>query len=627
MYQALYRSERPETFSQVIGQKHVVSVLKNQIANDQVAHAYIFSGTRGTGKTTMARILAKAVNCTEQDAPCGVCDTCQSIKNGTYVDVIELDAASNNGIDNIRDLRESINFPPVAGKKKVYIIDEAHMLSNQAFNALLKTLEEPPEYVIIILATTDPQKLPATILSRCQRLEFRPIADALMEEYLKDLLARKGVAMENEAISLIVRRGEGSVRDTLSILEQTIAAGKTEINEKYVLDLLGIGSMEFFVRLTDEIAKGNGESAIELIDAAIGEGKEPYMLMKDLLKHFRNLMVALFLKEPSRLIHGAAKDVEMVKRQAMSLEPQQIEIYLEETALAVDRCRLSSQKSIALEVLVLRLCRGLKAIQIKEFPHQKKQQGENEASYSSDVAGNTASQAIASEESLKKEPCIELEKVKEVWPRIVSMVSKFFPDLNEDMNKCNIVQVKGQDIIALLPSVEARNHLHEESGKIRGAVKKLFGEDAEIHFVCTKEETKSIENADSQVTNSNEDSELTNTVHSENEADTGALQFGPVGTEASGVKMTGKEALDSALAASEGVKTIEDMDNAENASTVSKAMELNSQGMQANEDNEISKENASQSSSINESADARALEERKKLAEEVSAILEMDVTI
>ncbi len=224
-YLALYRENRPETFSQVLGQEHIVKILRHQIATDTVAHAYLFCGTRGTGKTTMARILAKAVNCTGEsgEKPCGVCDTCRDIAAGRYVDVVEIDAASNNGVEDVRDLRESVNYPPVVGRKKVYIIDEVHMMTTNAFNAFLKTLEEPPADVIFILATTDPEKLPPTVLSRCMRLDFKRVSGREIRENMRRICAAHGVEITEDALALLAMNADGSVRDSLSLLEQCMS--------------------------------------------------------------------------------------------------------------------------------------------------------------------------------------------------------------------------------------------------------------------------------------------------------------------------------------------------------------------------------------------------------------------
>ena len=258
MYKALYREYRPEVFEEMLGQEHIVKILKKQVESDSVNHAYLFCGTRGTGKTTTARLLAKAVNClSEGEKPCGKCDNCRAIKEGTFMDLIEIDAASNNGINDIRELRESVNFPPAVGRKKVYIIDEVHMLSKEAFNGFLKTLEEPPENVMFILATTEPQKLPQTILSRCIRMDFRRVSEADLETRMKEICQRKGIEIDEDALKLVATNADGSVRDGLTLLEQCISGREGKVTRDDVLDALGAVGEETYIDMTNAIADGD----------------------------------------------------------------------------------------------------------------------------------------------------------------------------------------------------------------------------------------------------------------------------------------------------------------------------------------------------------------------------------
>ena len=236
MYRALYRQYRPEVFEEVLGQDHIVRILKNQIATDSTSHAYLFCGTRGTGKTTTARLLAKGLNClSDGERPCGECANCRAIKEGSFLDCIEIDAASNNGVDDVRELRESVKYPPSSGRRKVYIIDEVHMLSQEAFNALLKTLEEPPEYVTFILATTEVHKLPATVLSRCMRLDFKRVPESVLISGMSDICSKVGVNVSEDALRIIAANADGSVRDGLSILDQCISSSQTEVTAEDVL--------------------------------------------------------------------------------------------------------------------------------------------------------------------------------------------------------------------------------------------------------------------------------------------------------------------------------------------------------------------------------------------------------
>ena len=263
-YQALYRKFRPDTFDGVVGQDHIVRTLKNEIVSDMVSHAYLFCGTRGTGKTSTAKIFAKAINCLspKDGEPCGKCAMCTAIQEGRSVNVIEIDAASNNGVDNIRDIREEVKYPPTEGKYKVYIIDEVHMLSPGAFNALLKTLEEPPAHVIFILATTDPQKVPVTILSRCQRFDFKRISSGEITKTLKKYIKIEGAQAEESALSAIGRLADGSMRDSLSILDQCLAFYHNEvITEDKVLEVCGATDDGVFFDITDAIIGKNPQKA------------------------------------------------------------------------------------------------------------------------------------------------------------------------------------------------------------------------------------------------------------------------------------------------------------------------------------------------------------------------------
>ena len=303
MYTALYRSQRPEVFSEVIGQDHIVKILRHQIETGTVSHAYLFCGTRGTGKTTTARILAKAVNCLdESERPCGRCANCIAIKEGTFMDVIEIDAASNNGVENIRELRESVKYPPAVGRKKVYIIDEVHMLSTGASNALLKTLEEPPENVMFILATTDPQKLPQTILSRCMRLDFRRVSENVLVSHMERICEERGVNITDSAVRLLASNADGSVRDGLSLLDQCLASGEKELDRDTVLEFLGTVSAEFFIDLTERTALGDAAGALILLDQALQEGKDVKQLMKDWMSHYRNLLITKYIRNPEDML-------------------------------------------------------------------------------------------------------------------------------------------------------------------------------------------------------------------------------------------------------------------------------------------------------------------------------------
>jgi len=359
MYQALYRTERPEDFSRVLGQEHIVRILKNQIRNGTTSHAYLFCGTRGTGKTTVARILAKAVNCTgEGEKPCCECPNCRAIRDGNFMDMIEIDAASNNGVDNVRELRESVNYPPSQGKKKVYIIDEVHMLSNAAFNALLKTLEEPPESVMFILATTDPQRLPATVLSRCLRLDFRRIPAAALAERMREICGSRGVEVTNEALQILAAASDGSVRDGLSILDRCLAGSEKTLDGPAVIEYLGTAPTGFFIELTDRISSGDIAGALTLLDRVLREGKDVKQILGDWLAHYRSLLIAKYVSEPGEMLAVSAEKAAALAEQSRRLSLKEINNAIVTVAKVLNDARYSTQPRVLMELAIVTLAGG-----------------------------------------------------------------------------------------------------------------------------------------------------------------------------------------------------------------------------------------------------------------------------
>ena len=315
-YQALYRKFRPQEFEDVKGQEHIVTTLKNQIKADRIGHAYLFCGTRGTGKTTVAKIFAKAVNCEHpvDGSPCGECPSCRAITEGSSMNVIEIDAASNNGVDNIRQIREEVTYRPTEGRYKVYIIDEVHMLSTGAFNALLKTLEEPPSYVIFILATTEAHKIPITILSRCQRYDFHRISIDTIAARLSELLKVEGVEAEEKAIRYVAKAGDGSMRDALSLLDQCIAfyLGQTLTYDK-VLDVLGAVDTEVFSKLLRKVLAGDVTSAIRILEDLIVGGRELSQFVGDFTWYMRNLLLVKTSDNPEEAIDVSSENLKLLK--------------------------------------------------------------------------------------------------------------------------------------------------------------------------------------------------------------------------------------------------------------------------------------------------------------------------
>ena len=362
MHLALYRSERPERFEEIIGQKHIVKILRNQIKKGTVSQSYLFAGTRGTGKTTTARILAKAVNCTCSDPgvdlPCGECANCRAITEGRFLDVVELDAASNNGVESLRQITESVQYPPTVGKYKVYIIDEAHMLTDSAENAFLKTLEEPPAHVIFILATTNPEKIKATIKSRCLTLNFRHVSENDLLDGMRRICQKKAINIEEDALAVIARKADGSVRDALSLLEQCINAGDELITRELVLEYTGGAGDDFYIELTDAIRTGEAGTALADIDSMVRIGKDAKQLLSDWLLHYRNLMICKYVQDPSELVNASSENTARIVTQAKSLSDEAINYGIRLLSDTVNKAKFSTMPRILLETCVIKLIVG-----------------------------------------------------------------------------------------------------------------------------------------------------------------------------------------------------------------------------------------------------------------------------
>lgn len=362
MHLALYRSERPERFNEIIGQKHIVRILQHQLETDNVSQAYLFTGTRGTGKTTTARILAKALNCTGDPAdgqlPCGECESCKAIKEGRFLDVIEMDAASNNGVDDMRDLIDRVNYPPMVGRYKVYIIDEVHMLSTSAENAFLKTLEEPPEHVIFILATTNPEKVRETIRSRCMRLDFRRVSEEDLIEGMARICQRKQVNITRDALALVAQKADGSVRDGLSILEQCISGGDELVDLETVEDYLGSAGLDFYLGLTQNVIEHNMAEALKRVGDALRTGCDAKQIFSDWLEHYRNLMVVRYVDDAKRLINASEENIGRMRLQASQMDADSLEVSIRLLSEYINLARYSTQPRILLETAALHLMNG-----------------------------------------------------------------------------------------------------------------------------------------------------------------------------------------------------------------------------------------------------------------------------
>ncbi|MBD5526439.1 MAG: DNA polymerase III subunit gamma/tau [Lachnospiraceae bacterium] len=359
-YTALYRKFRPDCFEDVKGQEHIVTTLKNQIKAERIGHAYLFCGTRGTGKTTIAKIFAKAVNCEQpvDGSPCGECQACKTIASGASMNVIEIDAASNNGVDNIREIVEEVSYSPAEGKYKVYIIDEVHMLSIGAFNALLKTLEEPPSYVIFILATTEVHKIPITILSRCQRYDFRRITIDTITGRLRELMDTEQIQVEEKALRYVAKTADGSMRDALSLLDQCIAFHfGQELTYDKVLDVLGAVDTEVFGRLLRHVLERNVTGCIELLEEIVMQGRELTQFVTDFTWYLRNLLLVKSSDDIEDVIDVSTDNLARLREEADMTEADAIMRYIRIFSELSGQIKYAAQKRILLEIALIKLCR------------------------------------------------------------------------------------------------------------------------------------------------------------------------------------------------------------------------------------------------------------------------------
>ena len=361
MHKALYRVYRPKTFGDVVGQEHIVKTLKNQIKNNNIGHAYLFSGTRGTGKTSTAKIFARAVNCLNpiNEEPCNECEICIDTLNDNIMDIVEIDAASNNSVDDIRELRESVKYTPSKAKYKVYIIDEVHMLSQGAFNALLKTLEEPPSYVIFILATTEPHKIPATILSRCQRFDFKRVSSKDIASRMSYICKKENIEAEEKALSLIARNSQGALRDALSILDQCMSFGNEKIEYNDVIELLGTVNIDELFELSQSIIDENTKKSLEILNEFIIWGKDIRNLINDLIDHFRNLMVCKVSKDLDEIISLPEESIERLKEQSQNVNINDLIRILNILSETQDSMKSSSNTRILAEVTIMKIAQPM----------------------------------------------------------------------------------------------------------------------------------------------------------------------------------------------------------------------------------------------------------------------------
>lgn len=431
-YTALYRKFRPDTFADVKGQDHIVTTLKNQIRANRIGHAYLFTGTRGTGKTTVAKIFARTVNCENPgpEGPCGECRICRAIAAGASMNVIEIDAASNNGVDNIREIVEEVSYSPAEGKYKVYIIDEVHMLSTGAFNALLKTLEEPPSYVIFILATTEVHRLPITILSRCQRYDFKRISIETITNRLQELMRQESVQAEEKALRYIAKTADGSMRDALSLLDQCIAFHLGhELTYEKVLDVLGAVDTEVFSCLLRNVLDRDVKGCVKLLEEIVMQGRELHQFVTDFTWYLRNLMLVQASDNLEDVIDMSADNLNRLKEEAKMADMDRIIRFIRIFSELATQIRLSSQKRILVEIALIKLCRPEMEVNqdaVLDRIRQVEEKLENGVvavvpeSGASGVAGTAASGTVPKPKpELPKAIPDDIKQIVARWPAIV----------------------------------------------------------------------------------------------------------------------------------------------------------------------------------------------------------------
>lgn len=488
-YVPLYRKWRSQNFDEIVGQEFIVQTLKNAIKAGRVSHAYLFSGPRGTGKTSTARIFAKALNCAKgpTPSPCGDCDQCSKIKSGHAVDVIEIDAASNRGIDEIRDLREKVRYTPVEGRYKVYIIDEVHMLTPEAFNALLKTLEEPPLHAIFVLATTEPQKVPVTISSRCQRFDFRRLSIPEIVNQVKKIAVSEGIKIEDDAASLIARNSEGSMRDAISLFDQLISlCGKT-IKHDDVVAVLGTANADLIFEFGDALGKGNIAGLFDLINRMTSEGMSVPQVTKEILIHLRNLMLVLLGSDS--VIEESSEHIKKLKEQAGLFNMESLKEMIRLISKAEVDMKWHPQSRLLLEVAVMESCpdaaanvKGTMQGKTKENATEKAERADEEKSGKMIKLSDLASKAMTGTSVSG-----DIAEVKAKWGDILNAVKSKNVFAYISLHEGQPHSLTGGKLVIKFKKGFAfhKGRLEEDSarGVVEGALRTALGK--EIKIECT----------------------------------------------------------------------------------------------------------------------------------------------
>lgn len=501
-YTALYRKFRPDSFTDVKGQDHIVTTLKNQIKADRIGHAYLFCGTRGTGKTTIAKILAKAVNCENpiDGSPCNKCESCKSISAGVSTNVIEIDAASNNGVDNIREIREEVAYRPTQGKYKVYIIDEVHMLSTGAFNALLKTLEEPPSYVIFILATTESNKIPVTILSRCQRYDFKRITIDTIADRLLDLMQQEKVDVEERAVRYVAKAADGSMRDALSLLDQCIAfyLGETLTYDK-ALEVLGTVDTEVFSQLLRKVIGQDVTGSIHILEQLVNEGKEMSQFVNDFTWYMRNLLLVKTSDNLEDVLDLSTDNLNLMQEESTMIDVDTLMRYIRIFSDLSSQIRYASQKRVLVEIALIKLCKPQMEINVDSLLdririlEEKMEQGipvsvQPQASQAGSVPSVSAELTKPKPKPAKAAP-EDLKRVRAEWKFIIAQVGsgmmrqylqRSIPKYNGETGEPKLfIEFQDKNAQIYLANEEAKQ-------EIEGIIEERIGKSVEVEMLITE---------------------------------------------------------------------------------------------------------------------------------------------
>lgn len=503
-YVVLARKKRPKNFKEVVGQKHITTILENAISSGKISHSYLFSGPSGVGKTTVARILAKSINCEKGVTidPCDNCSMCNEITGGYSIDVIEIDGASNRGIDEVRELRDSVKFSPAKSRFKVYIIDEVHMLTEPAFNALLKTLEEPPSYTVFIFATTEPQKVLWTIRARCQQFHFNRIVPEKIENKLKEIVKEENINIQEEILSVISKTVEGSMRDALTVLDQLIAKGKDEIKIEDAFSILGIIKLNLLIEITDSIIEKDIDSALKVIDKVIIAGYDCKQISKGLIEHFRNLLILKISSKPEELINLSKSDIEKLKVQSDKFQGKFEIIKMFDIVKELDsEIKFASQPRIILELNIVKLTQMNETMELNTIMDKinelEKKIGTKPVIDEISVSKKEIKNDVGGEDKLiieEIQDASHLNKFKNLWPDILEKVKEKKPSLQGFLSGVKLIEVTVRKI-----SIEIENEFYKEMLEkpenkvvIDNVITDVYKRPFEISWIVSKQQKESI---------------------------------------------------------------------------------------------------------------------------------------